>query len=100
VHIKNHNSTSINETIKFKQNEVVKIFPNPALQNEAISIIIDYQRNDLELIITNILGGVILKLTHQNNVIELNRNLLVTGIYFYTIKSKQLIIGRGKLIVE
>ncbi|MEN9523922.1 MAG: hypothetical protein RL065_2299, partial [Bacteroidota bacterium] len=100
VQIKNHNSTSLKENLNFKKNAAVKIFPNPALQNETIKIIIESPKNDLELIITNVLGVEILNLTHQENLIELSRNLLATGVYFYTIKSKQLIIGRGKLIIE
>jgi hypothetical protein len=39
-------------------------------------------------------------LSHQSNIILINRNEMCSGIYFYELKNKGKKIGSGKLVVE
>ncbi len=78
----------------------ISVAPNP--MNQFATIRIDGLKGstDVDLIITNILGEKVKTLSHQTNIISINRNDLSSGIYFYELKNNGKKIGNGKIVME
>jgi uncharacterized repeat protein (TIGR01451 family) len=78
----------------------ISIAPNP--MNEFSTIRIDGLKGttDVDVTITNVLGEKVKTLSHQSNIISIDRNNLSSGIYFYELKNNGKKIGNGKIVVE
>ncbi|MCF8296977.1 MAG: ice-binding family protein [Saprospiraceae bacterium] len=90
IGIQSHNASNMNES--------VTIYPNPfnALLN--ISINNDFQMNNTELIIYNVLGENVLNTSITKQLSTINTAYLPSGIYFFRVIDNGEIIQSGKLI--
>lgn len=89
-------TTAINPASHITNAEGVSIYPNPA--NDAV--IIRCSQFPAEIVIYDLLGKNILSepLTVTNH--QLKTTHLSPGIYFYEVKNKDSVIGKGKVIKE
>jgi hypothetical protein len=91
--------SSINP-IEAKENYLISIAPNPMIDVATIYIGSLKGTIDLDLIILDVLGKKVKTLSHQTNIITINRNDLSSGIYFYELKNNGRKIGAGKFVME
>lgn len=76
--------------------QTVKVFPNPA------SDIVKFdlgEENKGELVIYNLLGAEIARMSIENRIVEYNVSELVAGNYFYRVIDGKIITSSGKFIV-
>jgi uncharacterized repeat protein (TIGR01451 family) len=96
------NTVDFSLSVANKKDELptISVAPNP--MNEFTTIRIDGLKGtaDINVTITNVLGEKVKTLTHQTNIITLNRNELSSGIYFYELKNNGNKIGNGKIVME
>ncbi len=80
----------------------IEVFPNPFLDKTTFEITSESQEyKNLELIIIDVTGRQIRRVqSNETNRIDLERNGLVSGIYFYQILSEGQLLDSGKLIAR
>ena len=80
----------------------VSVFPNPFVEKttfEVSSEVQDYE--NLELVITDLTGREIKRIqSDETNRIHLERNGLISGVYFYQIFSDGQLLDNGKIIAQ
>ncbi len=88
--------TNINQ---ISLNNNVLIYPNPF--SKSATLISNTELKDAQLLIYNMLGE---KINNINNIstqqVIIERNNLISGIYFYSLIQKEKIIAKGKIIIE
>lgn len=76
-----------------------KVYPNPFVEQTAIELSIIYSNATLS--IYDNLGNIVRETIETNNKFVINRNKLVSGIYFFILKDNQnKIIASGKLFAQ
>lgn len=87
------------------KNTLVKISPNPFSYTTTISLDIPFETKVLSFQMYNVCGQKV-DVSHSFNLInnkaeiKINRNNLMSGIYFYQLISENNLIDTGKIIVE
>jgi len=77
----------------------LKIFPNPT--SDIISLGFDEYQNDIDLILFDINGNIILKKHHQKGYsLDIESNGLISGIYLIKVYSDNKIKSIGRFIVK
>ena len=98
------NGTNLNDFWSFNallsvdensENNLVKPYPNPA--SNAINFNLK-SLNNVTIEIFNSVGQQILILNNVNSILQVKRNQLPAGFYFFTITSNQKVIQTGKFI--
>lgn len=97
---RNNGLTLLNEPSSVNDN--INIYPNPF--NSKATIVIENNNIEIKnsnMLIYDILGNKVKQLKINGKSIEISRDHLSSGIYFYKIEDeKNNIIGMGKLIIE
>ena len=90
---------SVNESLKEDNN--VKVYPNPATDNVTF-IFKENTTQNSTILITNQLGAIVknIPVNQGTNNINLNVNDLSQGLYNYQIVSENEIISNGKIVVQ
>lgn len=87
-------NTILDETIE------VSVYPNPF--KERTTLVVkgkDYKQ--LELSVFDVTGRLVTTTTSkENNRIELSRNGMAQGVYFYQLKGDEALINTGKIVVQ
>ena len=86
------------ETIS-KDNISVQIYPNP-FDNETTVMVNGKDFNTLSLSIFDSSGRVVKEITGSGNQIQVNKEKLTQGIYFFKLSSEGEWIQSGKIIVK
>jgi hypothetical protein len=76
------------------------VFPNPADKYVQFKFSSGNDFKDCSIEIRNLLGEAIIKVKRNEEIQTLDIRNLKPGIYFYTIKSKGMIIQQGKLVIQ
>jgi hypothetical protein len=87
--------TSVNEP---NQKSLFTISPNPATDRFTITVGSDLQNS--ELLITNILGKTIKKVTLSGNRLQCSANDFAKGVYFVSIINKNRVLTTKKLVIQ
>ena len=89
--------TSVDPIIS--KNEIVKILPNPVVDVSWLTVSGMYEKEELNIALYNIFGQRILfkKFTRE---IQIFRNELPSGIYFYKVFFRSEAVASGKIIVN
>jgi hypothetical protein len=90
-------STGINEIIA---NNISTVYPNPFANTTTININANITLKNASVSIVDMLGKQVKSMRVDKNEIQLNRDDLQKGIYFYQVLSNEKIISTGKLIIE
>ncbi|MGZ4048244.1 MAG: T9SS type A sorting domain-containing protein, partial [Bacteroidia bacterium] len=80
--------------------ETVKIYPNPVNSSTTIFIEDTSQLKNVELIIFNSLGEIVVNTTITKQETVIDTNGLLSGIYFYKIIGNDKVVQSGKLISQ
>lgn len=92
----------INTSVDYlsSSNVEISVFPNPFEEQTTIQVS-GIECNALELEIVDIAGRVLKVLRVQGtNRIQLSRDGMSQGVYFYRLKSDNQLIGAGKMVVQ
>lgn len=87
------------ETINSKHNKL-SVYPNPASDILNVYIQNDQDNRNIVLKLRNVQGVIVLQQELFNNTQNINIESLQAGIYFYTIHQKEVILKRGKILVN
>lgn len=92
------NPTGINEI--GNKSDLFKIFPNPT--NHSATLVFNNPQNEnCMLSLFDIHGRLVQTMVEiLNDRVEIKRNMLLNGIYFFQIRNSQKLIANGKLIFE
>lgn len=83
-----------------REREFSAVIPNP-FHHEAMLMLGDAFRNsEAELRVMNALGELVFEKSTKSNVIQISRGRLVTGIYFYEVRSRDGKRVTGKFLVQ
>ena len=94
----NYNECTPNSIYENKDDkQIVSIFPNPVIDISIIKINNNYNNNTIE--IYNNQGSILTQARIKDEYI-INRKNLKSGIYFYLIRNKENLIGKGKFIIK
>jgi len=81
------------------QNTEIKVFPNPFTDKFEINLSKEYE--NVEITIYDVLSHIIYTNNYQStNKITINRNNMASGVYFYQIKSDNVIVAKGRVVAE
>ena len=81
------------------QSTDIKVFPNPFTNKFEIDLTKEYK--DVEITIYDVLSHIIYTNKYQStNKITISRNNMASGVYFYQIKSDNLIVAKGRVVAE
>ncbi len=93
----------INNNAATSQSPYIKLFPNPAtdLLNVDLANANAIISANATIIITDIMGKLIYKqkLTHQQNIVNINTSEFSNGLYFVSLKTNEALISTDKFIV-
>lgn len=78
----------------------VSVYPNPFSISTTINIDSKLELKNAEIIIYDLLGKKVKKSPIVSNLSLIERDNLVSGIYFYQLTNTNQIIGTGKLIIQ
>ena len=92
--------TSMPTDLVEKEMLVAQLFPNPAT-TEATLVLSKPAREEMRLLLYDVLGKVSLRISVQKNqkYVQLNLSALTEGVYFYRLSGKGMQSLNGKLIV-
>lgn len=77
----------------------IKVFPNPFKDKFEINLAKEY--NDVEITIYDVLSHIIYTNKYQStNKISISGNNIASGVYFYQIKSDNVIVAKGRVVAE
>jgi PKD repeat protein len=89
---------TIEKIDEFRKDISFKVYPNPFVEQTVIEVPIIYSNATLSIF--DNLGNVVRETIETNNKFIVNRNELISGLYFFILKDDQnKIIASGKLIV-
>jgi hypothetical protein len=95
----NANKNSIVEESQ-KATHSVRIYPQPLQSYATIDIIGAEPTGSMRLQLTNTHGQIVREISDiRQSSIRIDRNGLPSGVYFYTLKSNEEILSRGKLLM-
>ncbi len=81
------------------QSTDIKVFPNPFTDKFEIDLAKEY--NNVEITIYDVLSHIIYTNKYQStNKITISRNNMASGVYFYQIKSDNVIVAKGRVVAE
>ena len=82
-----------------EENETKKItiYPNPVTETSTLKINTSLYNNTLEMYNNQ---GKLLKIIEMDNEYVINRKDFKSGIYFYLIRNKEDLLGKGKFIIK
>jgi hypothetical protein len=93
-------SIVLNQTTVLDESIAVNVYPNPF--QEMTTLVVqgkDYEQ--LELSVFDVAGRMVKTITStKHNRIELSRNGMTQGVYFYQLKGDGALINTGKVIVQ
>jgi hypothetical protein len=78
-------------------NNIINIYPNP-MNDFATIELSNYQTATFELF--DITGQLVESIYIEGNTALIKRENINAGLYFYTVKSEEKIIGKGKIVVQ
>lgn len=95
-------ATGIEDNVSYSRDGTIKVYPNPFSETTTIEIADSKQFNiDLELRIYDIYGKQVQLLgAIKSSKVQVHRNGLSSGIYFYEINDGLDRIGKGKLMIH
>ncbi|MFK8010351.1 MAG: T9SS type A sorting domain-containing protein [Saprospiraceae bacterium] len=88
-------STKNNDLSKFD----IKVFPNPMTSQTIFKIKKIDQRN-INLQIFDVMGKMVREETHTDSTFIFYKKNLSSGIYFYKVNSKNMLLGNGKIVIN
>ncbi len=81
------------------QNTDIIVFPNPFKDKFEINLAKEYK--DVEITIYDVLSHIIYTYKYQStNKISISRNNMASGVYFYQVKSDNVIVTNGRVVAE
>lgn len=87
-----------NNIVENKDNkQITSVFPNPVTETSTLKISSNYNNNTIELYDNQ---GKIIITTNIDKEYLIDRQDFKSGIYFYVIKHKENIIGKGKFTIQ
>lgn len=89
----------LNVVEQVQENVSIEVFPNP-LKEEATLEVKGETYEELTLQVVDALGRQVYQVTTNEMQIKLSKEQLKTGLYFFTLNSRQHKIGAGKIVVE
>ncbi len=83
-------------------NSAVLVYPNPAYKLVTFRFTeLNKTIDHINIEIHNLQGQVLMQQTGvKNEIVTLNVESLEPGIYFYTIKSRKIVVQQGKLVIQ
>lgn len=88
------------ENITTMESASFKVYPNPGMDHTSVEINLPDAHEQIQLLVYDLLGSQVLMQTLNNNtttVIDLQN--LNNGIYFFSIKTREGIIEKQKVII-
>lgn len=76
------------------------LFPNPSNGMLSLQLPLDFQVNNCQFLVFNLLGKKLIEASISNSYSKINLCSLASGIYFYQFKSGNSILKTDKLLIE
>ncbi len=81
-------------------NENYSVYPNPFNNKTTINVSDNLVIAGLDFILNDVLGREIREIKITSPKTELEKGNLKSGIYFYQLRCREGVVGKGKLVVE
>lgn len=98
MHFKGSSSVGI-ANFKANSNEV-SFYPNPMNQTGNLEINSSISLNDAQLRIVDVLGRTVSTMEVTKHNVVINRNNMVSGIYFYELMNNGKVASTGKIVIQ